>query len=225
MKMKVLVAEDDEASLHLMQSALESFDVEVHSFVSSKAAKAAIEHDTFDCLCLDLEMPDVHGFDLARCARASAHNRSTPIIIVTGRDEKDTMKDAFAVGGTFFLQKPVDRTKLKKLLSSVWGTMLSRHKQSAQVGIRMDVSCRTNKHVFTAKAVSIGQQEITIEGTPALTQATPIHLVFTLPGQRASIDTAGLVEGASDKRVRVSFTNISRSGLARVRELVERSLR
>ena len=225
MNMRVLVVEDDEASLHLMQSVLEDFDVQVHSFGSGRAAKQAIQSETFDCLCLDLEMPDVHGFELARCARASAHNRATPIIIVTGRDERDTMKESFGAGCTFFLQKPVDRTKLKKLLSSVWGTMLNRHKQSAQVGIRMDVSCRTNKHVFTAKAVTIGQQEIVIEGTPTLAQGTAIHLAFTLPGQRDPIDISGAVESVAEQRVRVRFTNVSRNGLARLRELVEQSLR
>ena len=225
MKMKVLVVEDDDASLHLMQSVLEAFDVEVHSFSSSVAAKAAIEREAFDCLCLDLEMPDVHGFDLARQARTTTHNRTTPIIIVTGRDESDTMKQSFAVGGTFFLQKPVDRTKLKKLLSSVWGMMLHKQKQHVQAGIRMEVSCRTNKHVFTAQAISIGQQEITIEGTPVLAQGTTINLAFTLPGLRAPIETSGIVETLAQERARVRFTNLSRTSLLKIRELVDQSLR
>lgn len=224
MKMKVLVVEDDEASLHLMQSVLETFDVEVHSFDSSRAAKTAIENEGFDCLCLDLEMPNVHGFELARLARATTHNRTTPIIIVTGRAEKDTMKDSFAVGGTFFLQKPVDRTKLKKLIASVWGMVLQKHRQGAQIGIRMDVSCRTSRHVFTARAVSIGQSEIMLEGTPALAEGITIHLVFTLPGQRSSINTSGIVEGGVEHRSTVRFTNINRTDQLRIRELVEQSL-
>src|ERR1051326_260520 len=114
MKMKVLVVEDDNASLQLMQSALESFDVQVHSFTSSRLALTAIDSEKFDCLCMDLEMPEIHGFELARRARESQHHRPAPIVVIAGREEKDTMKDSFASGSTFFLQKPVDRSEERR---------------------------------------------------------------------------------------------------------------
>jgi hypothetical protein len=64
-----------------------------------------------------------------------------------------------------------------------------------------------------------------IEGTPALTEGTTIRLAFTLPGQRSSINTSGIVEGAVEHRSTVRFTNINRTDQLRIRELVEQSLR
>jgi len=223
MKMKVLVAEDDDASLQLMQLVLESFDVTVHSFRSSSQAMAAIDSEAFDCLCLDLEMPEIHGFELARHARASVHNRTAPIVIITGRDEKDTMKDSFAVGGTFFLQKPVDRHKLRNLLSIVWGAMIEARRRVAQVEVRMKVSGRTTQHVFTAECVALSRHDMQLDGAPLLIVGTKISLSFSLPGQHAAIDASGIVEKVDAGRTCVRFVHLNPGALERVRALVDQA--
>lgn len=223
MKMNVLVVEDDEASLQLMQSVLESFDVKVHSFMSSRAAMAAIDKEKFDCLCLDLEMPEIHGFELARRARASLHNRAAPIVIITGREDKDTMKESFAVGGTFFLQKPVDRRKLRKLLSSVWGTMIEARRRVTRIPIRTKVTGRTTQHVFTAECVAISEQDITISGAPLLPVGTNVGLAFSLPGQPSEIDASGIVDSVDGHRTCIRFVQLNRGGMQRVRALVDQA--
>jgi CheY-like chemotaxis protein len=47
----------------------------------------------------------------AHIIRKSSWNKSTPIIIVTGRADRQTIQDAVAVEASFFLQKPVDKAK------------------------------------------------------------------------------------------------------------------
>ena len=70
----------------------------------SEKAAGLVNQEKFDGIFLDLEMPNLNGFDLARLIRKSSWNKSTPIIIVTGRDERETMQEAFAVGATFFFR-------------------------------------------------------------------------------------------------------------------------
>jgi DNA-binding NtrC family response regulator len=60
----------------------------------------------------------------AHIIRKSSWNKSTPIIIVTGRADRQTMQDAVAVEASFFLQQPVDRQKLSVLFRTVSGGML-----------------------------------------------------------------------------------------------------
>ena len=71
-----------------------------------------VKQEKFDGILPDLEMPTLSRFDLARLIRKSSWNKSTPIVKVTGSAERKTMQDAFAIGETFFIQKPVDRQKL-----------------------------------------------------------------------------------------------------------------
>src|SRR3984893_13763192 len=112
MALKLLIVEDDLPSLELMAEVFASLKAEVRPVSDSQEAAGLVNQEKFDGIFLDLEMPNLHGFDLARRIRKSSWNKSTPIIIVTGRDERDTMQQAFSIGATFFLQKPVDRQKL-----------------------------------------------------------------------------------------------------------------
>ena len=131
--LKLLVVEDDPASLELMAEVFTSLKAEVCSVSDSQNAADLVNQERFDGIFLDLEMPNLHGFDLARRIRESSRNKSTPIIIVTGRDERDTMKQAFSIGATFFLQKPVDRQRLSILFRTVRGGMLGNRRRYARV--------------------------------------------------------------------------------------------
>src|SRR5512147_3266706 len=113
--LRLLVVEDDATSLELMTEVFRSLKADVRPVDDSLKAAVYVEQERFDGIFLDLEMPKLHGFELARKIRKSSWNPTTPIIIVTGRDERDTMQQSFALGATYYLQKPIDRQKLNKL--------------------------------------------------------------------------------------------------------------
>src|SRR5882762_9669902 len=131
--LKLLVVEDNIASLELMTEVFTSLKAEVRPISDSEKAVGIVNQEKFDGIFLDLEMPNLNGFDLARLIRKSSWNKSTPIIIVTGRDERQTMQEAFAIGATFFLQKPVDKHKLSILFRAVRGGMLENRRRSTSV--------------------------------------------------------------------------------------------
>src|SRR5580704_13404372 len=141
LSLKLLVVEDDAPSSELMEEVLTSLKARVWSANDGQNAASLINRETFDGIFLDLEMPDMHGFDLARNIRQSLWNRSTPIVIVTGHDERSTMQRAFAVGATFFLQKPIDRQKLTRLFRAVRGSLLENRRRNTRVPVRTEVTC------------------------------------------------------------------------------------
>ena len=104
--LKLLVVEDDTASLELMAELLQQFRAEVRPISNSQEAPGLIQRERFDGIFLDLKMPILSGFELAKLVRESACNKATPLVIVTGRDEQDTMHLSFSLGATYFLQKP-----------------------------------------------------------------------------------------------------------------------
>src|SRR6202166_4281818 len=140
-ELKLLVVEDDLACLELMTEVFRSLKANVRPVSDSEEAARRVNQEKFDGIFLDLEMPKLNGLDLARGIRKSSWNKSTPIIIVTGRDERETMQEAFAVGATFFLQKPIDSQKLSKLFRTVSGGMLENRRKYVRVPIQADVAC------------------------------------------------------------------------------------
>jgi DNA-binding response OmpR family regulator len=155
--LKLLIVEDDIASLELMAEVFTSLDAAVRPLSDSQKAATVINQEKFDGIFLDLEMPNVHGFDLARRIRNSSWNKNTPIVIVTGRDERETMKQAFALGATFFLQKPVDRHKLSALFRSVRGGMLENRRRSGRVPIQTNVTCEVGSRTVRGVTWNLSQ--------------------------------------------------------------------
>src|ERR1700736_4292483 len=139
--LKLLVVEDNIASLELMTEVFTSLKAEVRPISDSEKAVGAVNQEKFDGIFLDLEMPTLNGFELARLIRKSSWNKSTPIVVVTGRDDRQTMQDAFAMGVSFFLWKPVDRHKLKVLFRTVSGGMLENRRKHLRVSIQAEGTC------------------------------------------------------------------------------------
>jgi len=61
MSLKVLVVEDDTASLELMREVLASADAEVRAVSDSEVAAALINKENFDGISLELRMPKING--------------------------------------------------------------------------------------------------------------------------------------------------------------------
>ena len=138
--LKLLVVEDDLASLELMTEVFTSLKAEVVPVSDSGKAADLVNREKFDGIFLDLEMPNINGFDLARRIRTSSWNKSVPIIIVTGRDDRRTMQEAFEIGATS-LQKPVDRQRLTGLFRTVRGALLENRRRHTRVPLHTAVTC------------------------------------------------------------------------------------
>jgi CheY-like chemotaxis protein len=218
-ELKLLVVEDDAASLELMTEVFRSLKANVVPVADSEEAARRVNQEKFDGIFLDLEMPNLHGFDLARGIRKSSWNKSTPIIIVTGQDERETMREAFAVGATFFLQKPVDRQKLSRLFRTVRGGMLENRRRSARVPLRADVTCVVGSRTIRGVCWNLSQGGIQLE-VGDLRPKDAVRLSFRLPVSGVAIEAVGTVVWGDQNRQGIQFTNVSVKNQEAIRQFV-----
>jgi len=217
--LKLLVVEDDIASLELMAEVFTSLEAEVRPVSDSRKAAGLIDKEKFDGIFLDLEMPNLNGFDLAKRIRMSSWNKSTPIVIVTGRDERQTMQDAFALGASFFLQKPVDRQKLSILFRAVRGGMLENRRRSIRVPIQTDVTCEVGSRTVRGVTWNLSQGGMQVEAD-GLQPGEAVRLSFRLPVSRIDINAAGTVVWAKETRQGIRFTKVSEQNEKSIRAFI-----
>lgn len=217
--LKLLVVEDNLASLELMTEVFTSLKAEVRPISESEKAVGAVNQEKFDGIFLDLEMPKLNGFDLARFIRKSSWNKSTPIVIVTGRDERQTMQDAFALGATFFLQKPVDRQKLSILFRTVSGGMLENRRKYIRAPIQADVACTVGSRTLRGICWNLSQGGMQVQ-VGGLKPKDSVRLSFQLPIFAVTIDAAGVVMWGNEQRQGIQFTNISAQNQQAIRKFI-----
>lgn len=85
---RVLLIEDDERQNQAIAELIAGNDLEVVSARTGKAAVTELKKEGFDCIILDLTLPDVSGFDLLSELRALEISLP-PVVIYTGRDLSD----------------------------------------------------------------------------------------------------------------------------------------
>lgn len=218
-ELKLLVVEDDLASLELMTEVFRSLKANVRPVSDSEEAARRVNQEKFDGIFLDLEMPKLNGLDLARGIRKSSWNKSTPIIIVTGQDERETMQEAFGVGATFFLQKPIDRQKLNKLFRTVRGGMLENRRRSTRVPLQTDVTCTVGSRTMNGVSWNLSQGGVQVD-IGGLQAKDAVRLSFRLPISGVAIEAAGTVVWGDQKRQGIQFTNVSAKHQESIRQFI-----
>jgi CheY-like chemotaxis protein len=217
--LKLLIVEDDIASLELMTEVFTSLEAEVRPVSDSQKAAGLVNQERFDGIFLDLEMPNLHGFDLARLIRKSSRNKSTPIVIVTGRDQRDTMQQAFTIGATFYLQKPVDRQKLSILFRTVRGGMLANRRRHTRVPIQTEVTCTVGSRTIRGLTWNLSQGGMQVEAG-GLEPKDTVRVSFQLPVSGVLLEAVGTVVWAKETRQGIQFTNVSPKIEQSIREFI-----
>jgi CheY-like chemotaxis protein len=217
--LRLLIVEDDMASLELMEEVFRSLKADVHGVAESGKAAELVNRQRFDGIFLDLEMPSMNGFDLARWIRNSTWNRSTPIIIVTGRDDHQTMKQVFASGATFYLQKPVDRQKLSALFRTVRGSMYEGRRRYVRVPLQADIMCTVDGRELRGVTWNISQGGILVD-VDQLKPGQSVRLSFRLSPSATLIGATGSVVWVSEKRQGIRFEHLGPKHEKAIRDFI-----
>ncbi|MDH7499951.1 MAG: EAL domain-containing protein [candidate division NC10 bacterium] len=104
----VLVVDDDPLLRLLMRAALEQADFAVDEAGNGVACISAFERLRPDVVLLDVMMPEMDGFSACEQIRKLPGGELTPILMVTGLDDMDSINRAYEVGATDFIAKPVN---------------------------------------------------------------------------------------------------------------------
>ena len=111
--LEILVVDDQEDNLAEMQELLEALGKTVRCVDSGIKALASLSTGKIGLVLLDVQMPGMDGFEVARRMRADANTRFTPIIFISGLRQTDAVLDqGYAAGAVDFMTKPVHPTLL-----------------------------------------------------------------------------------------------------------------
>ena len=201
--LNLLLVEDDLPSLEMMTEVFGSLNAEVRP-VS------------------DIEMPKVSGLELARRIRMSSWNKSTPIVVVTGRDDKQAMQEAFAIGATYFLHKPIDRHRLSKLLRTVRGGLFQNRRRYSRIPLQTEVTCVKESNTFKVSSLNLSHGGIQLDNAN-LKQGEILRIAFSIPHYAGTIEALGTVVWTDGVRQGIQFTKMALQHEMAIRDFIAKS--
>jgi CheY-like chemotaxis protein len=118
-KRRLLVVEDDPTEQFSIRELIAHDDVEIQSAETGEEALKVLRDEDWDCVVLDLRLPDMTGFDVLERMRQDEEARDVPVVVFTGKElspEEDarlhTMARSIVVKGVESPERLLDETAL-----------------------------------------------------------------------------------------------------------------
>ncbi|GER79441.1 MAG: response regulator [Anaerolineae bacterium CFX3] len=110
----ILYIEDNPDNMLLVQRALEARGYKLLKAINGLTGVALAESEDVDLVLLDINLPDIDGYEVARRLRASAKHALTyvPIIAITANALKGDAEKALEAGCDVYMSKPINIREL-----------------------------------------------------------------------------------------------------------------
>lgn len=132
---KVLLVDDRRENLLALAAVLEPTGVEIVQASSGKAALKALLASDFAVILLDVQMPEMDGFETATLIKQRERSRNIPIIFVTAinTDERFAFR-GYQTGAVDYLAKPIDPDMLRSKVR----VFIDLHQQAKHIALQAE---------------------------------------------------------------------------------------
>ncbi len=133
----ILVADDEPLNCQVVADCLNMQGYNVVTVGDGQAAIDALAEQAFSLLILDVMMPKLSGFDVARRVRETMTQQELPILMLSARNRPEDVATGLAAGANDYIGKPVERSELvarvKNLLALHEVNAARREREQARV--------------------------------------------------------------------------------------------
>jgi CheY-like chemotaxis protein len=116
---QILVADDDDLNREVMEAFLMSENYRVQFAHDGQQTLSVCDSLKPDLILLDVNMPDMTGYEVCRILRQRPNTVSTPIILVTGYDTAQDRATGMAAGANAFLPRPFSPAHLLQVVADL----------------------------------------------------------------------------------------------------------
>ena len=115
--MRVLIAEDNEINQQVAQELLNGAGVSVEIADNGRKAVEMLAAGSYDAVLMDLQMPEMDGYEATKIIRADDRFKNLPIIAMTAHAMESERQKCLAIGMNDHVTKPVDPDRLYAALA------------------------------------------------------------------------------------------------------------
>lgn len=157
--MKILIVEDDKSILSLMCQALKNENFIVEQAANFSSASSKVQLYEYDLVVLDLTLGDGDGLEVLKILKE--HNESTPVLIVSARDDINDKVNGLEMGADDYLTKPFH---LVELIARIKSIIRRNNRGGAKMLVLGNLSIDVDKrNVFVdSKPLLLGKKEYDI---------------------------------------------------------------
>lgn len=121
MPKNILVVDDDPLLCSLLESSLKRAGFNCQTSYSGQAALDEMQKAAPNLIVLDIMMPDMNGFEVARRIRANPQTADIPVIMLTARIDAASRRTGMEIGVDAYITKPLSPKQLIERIQNLLG--------------------------------------------------------------------------------------------------------
>lgn len=110
-KQKVLIIDDNGENIKIAAKFIKSDEVIIWTAMNGKIGIEVAKEKHPDIILLDIQMPEMDGFEVCKILKADKETENIPIIFMTARTDDESIENAFKVGAVDYIVKPIRKRK------------------------------------------------------------------------------------------------------------------
>ena len=114
---KIVLLDDNAATLSQGKNLLKAL-YKVYTVQSPATFFENLAHDLPDLILLDVEMPEMNGFEVIKKLKADDRYKDIPVIFLTSKSDEESESEGFRLGAVDYITKPFSGPLLQKRISN-----------------------------------------------------------------------------------------------------------
>lgn len=181
----VLVVDDDITLRFLARETLEQAGFVVDEAEDGREALEVFGNKRHDIVLMDVNMPNMDGFDACKGLRTLAAGDAVPVLMMTGLDDVVSINRSYEVGATDFITKPINWTIL---------THRVRYLLRASQALK-SVRLNEARLAHAQHVARLGHWEIDYDAQAAYWSEEAYRIFGSVPTEGCALDRSGLLSG------------------------------
>ena len=134
---RIVAVDDSNIVLKMLKNVLDKEEYELHPFSTGvRALEYLVQKDKVpDLIILDIEMPEMNGYDVLERIKKMDHLENVPVIFLTANSEKKQVIKAVTGGVKDYVVKPIDKDILTKKIRILLKKELAGDLEGSEVGM------------------------------------------------------------------------------------------
>ena len=219
--MKAALIVDGEPSIGgLLEEVLKSEGMETVTMAHGSEAADYARAQKFDVVFVDSSSPLSDGIELTRKIRRSGYNYRTPIVMITTPKYTGFLTEGFEAGASFMIYKPIDRTRLQRLVRLMQGVIENEIRRFRRVVVEVKALIQSGGDEVRAATVDLSLNGALVRAERIFPRGSSVKINLFVAPMQPVVGHGLVMRTVNDNQMGIQFDGLSFNESTRLQDFL-----
>lgn len=204
----------------ILEEVLKSEGMEAVTSVPGSEAADCVRAQKFDVVFVDSSSPLSDGIELTRKIRSSGYNHKTPIVMITTPKYTGFLTEGFEAGASFVVYKPIDRTRLLRLIRLMQGVIENEIRRFRRVSVEVKALIQSGGDEVQAATVDLSLNGALVRAERVFPRGSSVKINLFLAPMHPVVGHGLVMRTVNDNQMGIQFDGLSFSESTRLQDFL-----